>query len=384
MSSWNTNWLRTEQAGIYKSGDAWRVRVRLRDPRSGRLRETNKIFRGLAPEDAQGRRDTLREELARRLQEPPWRTVEEFGRYWLALKKPLIDPGTYDRYRGGLEDHAFKQLGRIDFEELRSLQVQEWVNDEIRRGYRVNTVKGWFRAFRTMAQDAIEDCGLSRDPTRRIRFPVATEREETNALLPDQLGRFLSEMRRHFPRHYPLAATLAFTGLRFCHASALRWEDLDERACVLRIRRRQLRGRVGPVTLVKRAPKEYPVCPELLAILEEHRCSGRRHRRRSRGWMFPALTGGLRCPSSLTKPWRASLKAAGVQGRFTVHGLRRTFVDLARRARVDGVVTRSLTGHVTEKMHLHYSTVGLDEKRSAVSAIAALVGKVVIPVVIEG
>jgi integrase len=47
------------------------------------------------------------------------------------------------------------------------------------------------------------------------------------------------------------------------------------------------------------------------------------------------------------------LKSAGIEERFTVHGLRRTFVNLARRAKVDSVVTRSLTGHVTLKMHLH-------------------------------
>ncbi len=81
--------------------------------------------------------------------------------------------------------------------------------------------------------------------------------------------------------------------------------------------------------------------------------------------MFPSRTGGPRRPSSLQKPWLACLKAAQIEGRFTVHGLRRTFVDLARRARVDGVVTRALTGHVTEKMRIHYSTVGMDEKRRA-------------------
>jgi hypothetical protein len=37
---------------------------------------------------------------------------------------------------------------------------------------------------------------------------------------------------------------------------------------------------------------------------------------------------------------------------------------------MDGVVTRSLTGDVTEKMRLHYSTVGMDEKRAAVAAVA--------------
>jgi hypothetical protein len=40
---------------------------------------------------------------------------------------------------------------------------------------------------------------------------------------------------------------------------------------------------------------------------------------------------------------------------------------------VDPVVTQSLTGHVTMKMHMHYSSVALDEKRAAVAAIAALI-----------
>ena len=183
---------------------------------------------------------------------------------------------------------------------------------------------------------------------------------------------FLSEMRERFPQHYPLVATLAMTGLRFCHASGLRWEDFDETAWILHVRRRQLRGRVGPVTLVKRAPKEYPVAPELMAILRAHGHSGAR-RPRTSGWMFPSRTGGPRCPSSLHKAWLACVRAAGIEGRFTVHGLRRTFVDLARRARVDGVVTRSLTGHVTLKMHLHYSSVAMDEQRTAVSAVADLI-----------
>jgi len=49
-----------------------------------------------------------------------------------------------------------------------------------------------------------------------------------------------------------LAATLALTGLHFCHATALRWEDFEEERAILRIERRQLRGRVGPVTGLRR------------------------------------------------------------------------------------------------------------------------------------
>jgi integrase len=70
-------------------------------------------------------------------------------------------------------------------------------------------------------------------------------------------------MRTHYPQHYALVVLLAYTGLRFCHASALHWDDWDETGGVLRVSRKQVRGKVGPVTRKKRAPKEYPVEPEL-------------------------------------------------------------------------------------------------------------------------
>jgi len=62
-----------------------------------------------------------------------------------------------------------------------------------------------------------------------------------------------------------------------------------------------------------------------------------------------------------------------VKHRFTVHDLRYTFTDLVRLANVDAVVRRALTGHVTEEMQRHYSTVGLDEKRAAVAGVPRLV-----------
>lgn len=47
--------------------------------------------------------------------------------------------------------------------------------------------------------------------------------------------------------------------------------------------------------------------------------------------------------------------------------------QLTRRAKVDAVVTKALTGHVTEKMRENYSSVDLEEKRAAVSAVGKLV-----------
>jgi integrase len=182
-------------------------------------------------------------------------------------------------------------------------------------------------------------------------------------------------MKRDYPQHYALAATLAFTGLRFCHASALRWEDLEDAGPIIRVQRKQVRGHVGAVSRKKRAPREIPLVPVLATILREHRMTmlEKQAPGMAEGWMFPSEVGTLRTPGGLWKAWRACLTTAGISHRFTVHGLRRTFNDLARRAGVDAVVTRSLTGHVTERMQEHYSTVALDEKRAALAGVVQLI-----------
>jgi integrase len=87
-------------------------------------------------------------------------------------------------------------------------------------------------------------------------------------------------------------------------------------------------------------------------------------------------TGTHRTPGGWWKAWQACSKKSKITERCTVHGLRRTFNDLSRRAGVDAIVTRSLTGHVTEKMREHYSTIGLDEKRAAVVNVHRLVARV--------
>jgi len=282
------------------------------------------------------------------------------------------------------------------------MDVQRWIDDSIRRGwtserrvsrgkkrrakearrpYARGAVAVWFRTFRTMTRDAIVQLDLPRDPTMRISLPERSrESDEGNALSPEQLQKFMAAMRTAYPQHYPLLATLAYTGLRFCHASALRWEDWDEKAGVLHIRRKQVNGKVGPVTRKKRAPNEYPVAPELAAIIDQHRkvltaVAIEQHKdpKALLTWMFPSATWTLRTPNTMDRAWNKCLEIAGITKRFTLHGLRYTFTDLVRLANVDAVVRRALTGHVTEEMQRHYSTVGMNEKRAAVAGVLKLV-----------
>ena len=59
---------------------------------------------------------------------------------------------------------------------------------------------------------------------------------------------------------------------------------------------------------------------------------------------------------------------------FTQRGLRRTFNDLARAARVESIITRSISGHLTERMQHHYSTINASEQREAIARVVSLFG----------
>ena len=80
-------------------------------------------------------------------------------------------------------------------------------------------------------------------------------------------------------------------------------------------------------------------------------------------WLFPSRNGKLKQPSSLVTAIRESAKDAQLKKRITPHMMRYLFNDVLRLSGVDQVTRRALTGHVTEEMTAHYSTVRLDEKR---------------------
>jgi integrase len=88
--------------------------------------------------------------------------------------------------------------------------------------------------------------------------------------------------------------------------------------------------------------------------------------------LFSNGDGGFRSQTVLQKPFAEVASELGLTKRVTPRALRRTFNDLARAAQVQDVVTRSTSGHLTEGMQRHYSTVTGDEQRQALAKVIDL------------
>src|ERR1700756_5124200 len=80
----------------------------------------------------------------------------------------------------------------------------------------------------------------------------------------------------------------------------------------------------------------------------------------------------FRSPSVLNKPLANVAAELGLGKQVTQRALRRTFNDLARAAQVSDLVTRSISGHLPERMQHHYSTVNAAEQRDALAKVIRL------------
>lgn len=366
--------MRSKYPGIEIMSDG-RKRIRLRavDPRTGRMKEIDKITTGTVQEAAKLReewRDQIRN--AERVAKSVPR-LAVYAESWIASKALRLKPSTATWYAQRLDDHVLPVLGdffldKISHENIRVLQAG------LAKKMAASSVNGVMAVVKMLVGDAVAEFDLPRNPTQRLQaLPVRTwDDENPNILSAEELGRVLDWVKAKAPQHYPLVATLALTGLRIGEASALKWEDIEEEAGLIRVRRAHWRGRVSTTKTGK--TRSVPLVPELSVVLREH------HRRLvvekapglGEGWMFPSSVGKLHSKEMLRGPLRKALKDVGIERRFTIHGFRRTFNNLSRRVAGE-IVTRSITGHVTQSMTEHYSHVDGAEKLAAAGQIVRLV-----------
>ena len=351
------------------SAGRYQVRVTWIDPKTGKKKDQKKVIAAASMSEASSQRELLRSELLtsgttlrERLR------LGEYASSWMRGKIPTLKPSTRDKYAGMLDQHILPALGDHYLDAISPQDVILWRDAQ---GGEASTVNSRLRVLRALLRDAQADLGLPRDPCARVRT-IPEEPPVGNRLKPEDLQRVLAYLRENEPGWYPLFLTMALTGARFGEVSALEWDDIDEDAEVIWIRRAQWQGRVGTTKTGK--VRDVPLPPLLKDVLKHHRQRLIRNQAPglSEGLVFPSRVGTYRRNASLRKPLGRALQAAGIDDRFTLHGFRRTWNNLLRQVS-SSAITQSMIGHETEEMFLHYSHIERGEKHSAVERALALV-----------
>lgn len=256
--------------------------------------------------------------------------LREYATTWFKNKLPTLKASTRVRYANELEQHILPFLGDFFVDAITAADITSW-RDAQQNG--ASSVNSRLRTLRTLMADAVADLDLPRDPCARVRALREKHRadDDPNCLTASGLAELLSAARQEVPLWHPLFGTLAYTGMRFGEASALRWDDIDERCGLIRIRRAQYRGTVD--TTKTGTTRSVPLHPGLRELLLEQRrrLVATQNAALHEGWVFPSATGTLLMGPSAHKPLKRALRAAGITQRFTIHGFRRTFNNLIRQ-----------------------------------------------------
>jgi hypothetical protein len=372
----------TKLPGVWRTetpeGPAFFVRGGRLDPRTGKVREVSKLLCGMTADEARTWLVARLDEICHGASKPPRIKFADFA---ISVLKSKIETGRIwspkgaEKWDVALRCHLIPAFGDYFVDAIDSELLSSWY-----AGIAKKVLFGKLSAATANGHLSIlkQIVGTSSQlPTFCTPPGMETYTDENpNALREEDIPRFLAEMLHQFPQHFAMTLLGFTTGLRPSSMRPLRRcgpeADLKLPEGVLLIRRSQTRGEAVARTKTGRRGR-IPLPKDVLGVLEWH-VGNLTSRQRESELLFPSDTGGYRSGSCLDKPFTAVAEALKLPYRVTPRAMRRTFQDESRAEEIDALVTRSISGHATETMQHHYSTVRDEEKRHA---LERLVGRIV-------
>lgn len=277
-------------------------------------------------------------------------TVAEFAERWFATTAGL-KPKTRAGYRSLLDSRILPEFGSFELRRVDPLRVREWVARMHQAGVSASRIRQARNVLHALFTLAVDTSAVARNPVASVKtppLPPGTRR----SLDPDEVHRLVEAT----PAPYDvLVAVLAFTGIRFGEAAALRRSRCDLARSRLRIveslaevggamhlgptKTHRQRSVVVPATirdLLAAHLDTLPMDPETL--------------------VFTSPTGRpLRYSNFRNRTWTPATAAAGLNG-LDIHELRHTAASLMIRAGADPKLIQNQLGHAS--ITITYDTYG--------------------------
>jgi integrase len=253
-------------------------------------------------------------------------TVGELGPAWLDRQRGHLKPSGYAVIETAWRLRVKRRWDDVALGDIRPTAVQRWISD-LGRGtpdlkpVGASVVQRTHYVFSGILADAVRDNLLARNPAAGIKLP-ATTRKRPVYLTHQQVGAFAAAASEY----EGLVLLLAYTGLRWGEAVALRVRDLDmlRRRAAVSENAVQAGSEIFVGTPKAHKQRTVPL-PEFLLPFLARQCEGK-----GRDDLLWSGDAGrhLRRPHP-TSGWFAKAVAESGVPRTTPHDLRHTAASLA-------------------------------------------------------
>lgn len=349
----------------------WKAVVCLgRDP-SGRLIRRSKIAHSHAA--ARTKLDELRDEPTgdtRRL------TVSQYLERWLEdTVKPNLASNTYASYRQQVDMHISPRIGNLKLKVLGAIHIQEFLATMLRddvpsatRAYVFRVLNNALIRADRLDLIASNPCGKVDPPRHRRKDIRPFTADEARLIIQDVIGE---------PLHAFYVVAFS-TGMRQGELCGLQWEDVDERAGLLRIRNQLVYGTGTPHLSAPKTPhsiRTIELSPACLAALSDRKKWAMKNGLAGCKLVFSNSRGGAINPRNFnTFVWKPQLKRLELPHRG-FHHVRHTYATLALGGGVPINVVSNVLGHsnaaTTLKLYAHALP---SQQQQSTAAVAKLIG----------
>lgn len=272
-------------------------------------------------------------------------TVAELAPDWLTRKEQATAPSNYRMIESAWRVHVQPKWGHWQVSKVSVPDVESWVAQMVRDGRGATTVLRAHGVLSGVLSDAVKARRLASNPARGIDGLPRKATRRHIYLSADDVHRLATEAGQH----RPLVYVLAFCGLRWGEAIALRVRDVEflKRRLVVADNAVQLGVQHAVGQTKGRKVRSVPVPSFVLEELSPL-CAGKQ----LEDLVFPGPDGKYLPRPKSTRGWfEGAVTRAEVQ-KITPHDLRHTAASLAISAGVNVLALQRMLGHKSAKVTL--------------------------------
>ena len=328
----------------------------------------------------------VKEKLARALVEAGQLDFTKAGQYtvgtWMDtwfenVAKIKVRPSSHQTYKGYIDNHIKPSIGNIPLEKLTTMDLQKFYrklltkgrverieSKEQPKGLSAKTVRNINQVISSAMDLAVVQKIILNNPTHTCELPKV-EHKEMQTVPVEQLSAFLEEAKRSgvYEMYYIELAT----GLRRGELLGLKWQDIDWKNGIIKVRRQVARvnGQIVEAPLkTKNSYRAVTISQQAIEVLKTQKA------KTNDEYVFPSPNGGPISPDSVNNMLKRVLERAGIP-KVRFHDLRHTFATIALQNGVDIKTVSGMLGHFSAGFTLDtYAHVTTTAQKEAAQTMA--------------
>ena len=267
------------------------------------------------------------------------------------VAKIKVRPSSHQTYKGYIDNHIKPNIGDIPLEKLTTMDLQKFYRKLLTRGrverieaenqpsgLSAKTVRNINQVISSAMDLAVAQKIIITNPTNACELPKV-EHREMQTIPEEQLQAYLAEAKA--TGVYEMYYIELATGLRRGELLGLKWQDIDWKNGIIKVRRQIARvdGQIVEAPLkTKNSYRTVTISPQAIDVLKQQRAKTHDQ------YVFPSPNGGPISPDSVNNMLKRVLARAGIP-KVRFHDLRHTFATIALQNGVDIKTVSGMLGH---------------------------------------